>query len=517
MDFCYHILTILGLFTLTAIFIALNSKSNTKRGYTKCIEIPEPSGALPIIGHLHLLGGQEPMAKILGAIADKYGSFFSLKMGIHRMLVVSSWEMVKEFLATHDNTFATRASIAVGEHLFNNNAIFALAPYGQYWRDVRKMATLEIFSSHSLEKLKHVRFSEVKFLIKNLHLLCINNKVVTISELFEHMAFNIILWIIVGKRFSTTTYGEEKSEACRFRSAIKEALHLLVAGHVSSMKRTAKELDSVLEIWLAELLQKRLEQKSDGESDFMNLTTTFRSDGESDFMNMMLSNFPRDVEISGHTRDVVVKATALILVFTGAGSTSTTLTWAISLLLNHPSVLKAAQEELDMHVGKDKWVEESDIKNLKYLDAIVKETLRLYPPGPLTGIREAMEDCTVGGYYVPKGTRLLINILKLQRDPRVWSNPSEFQPERFMTTHADIDVWGQNFEYIPFSSGRRSCPGITFGLQVVHLALARVLQGFDITTMASVKVDMLEGPGISLPKVNPLDVVLKPRLPMESY
>ena len=206
-----------------------------------------------------------------------------------------------------------------------------------------------------------------------------------------------------------------------------------------------------------------------------------------------------------------------ILLLTGAGSTSTTLTWAISLLLNHPSVLKAAQEELDMHVGKDKWVEESDIKNLKYLHAIVKETLRLYPPGPLTGIREAMEDCTVGGYFVPKGTRLLVNIWKLQRDPRVWLNPSEFQPERFMTTHADIDVRGQNFEYIPFSSGRRSCPAITYGMQVVHLALARVLQGFDMTTMASEKVDMLEGPGIALPKVNPLDVVLKPRLPMESY
>ncbi|XP_065625410.1 dimethylnonatriene synthase-like [Quercus suber] len=214
---------------------------------------------------------------------------------------------------------------------------------------------------------------------------------------------------------------------------------------------------------------------------------------------------------------VPVEYSDMILILTGAGSTATTLTWALSLLLNHPSVLKAAQEELDMHVGKDKWVEESDIQNLKYLQAIVKETLRLYPPGPLTGVREAMEDCTVGGYFVPKGTRLLINIWKLQRDPRVWSNPSEFQPERFLTTHAGIDVRGQNFEYIPFSSGRRSCPGITFGLQVVHLALARLLQGFDITPMAGVKVDMREGPGIALPKVDPLDVILKPRLSMEHY
>ena len=206
-----------------------------------------------------------------------------------------------------------------------------------------------------------------------------------------------------------------------------------------------------------------------------------------------------------------------ILILTGAGSTAVTLTWALSLLLNHPNVLKAAQEELDIHIGKDKWVEESDIKKLNYLQAIVKETLRLYPPGPLTGVREAMEDCNVGGYYVPKGTRLIINIWKLQRDPRVWSNPSEFQPERFMTTHADIDVRGQNFEYIPFSSGRRSCPGITFGLQVVHLALARLLQGFDIINAAGVVVDMREGPGIALPKVDPLQVILKPRLHMELY
>ena len=180
-------------------------------------------------------------------------------------------------------------------------------------------------------------------------------------------------------------------------------------------------------------------------------------------------------------------------------------------------MLKAAQEELDLHVGKDKWVEESDIRNLNYLQAVVKETLRLYPPGPVTGLREAMEDCNVGGYYVPKGTRLIINIWKLQRDPRVWSNPSEFKPERFMTTHANVDVRGQNFEYIPFSSGRRSCPAIPFGMQVVHLALARLLRGFDIMTVGGAKVDMREGSGLDLPKVDPLNVILKPRLPMELY
>ena len=234
-------------------------------------------------------------------------------MGLHRMLVVSSWEMVKEFLTTNDRTFATRPSRAIGKYMFYNNAILALAPYREYWRDVRKMATLELLSNHRLEKLKHVRFSEVESLIKDLYLLSTENKVVAIHELFEHMTFNISLRMIVGKRFSATTYGEKKSEACRFQSAIKDALYLAgvfvlsdaipylewmdYQGHIGFMKRTAKELDSVLEIWLNEHLQKQLEQKSDGESDFM---------------DVMLSSFAEDAEISGHTRATIVKANALV-------------------------------------------------------------------------------------------------------------------------------------------------------------------------------------------------------------
>ncbi|KAI4356349.1 hypothetical protein L6164_000378 [Bauhinia variegata] len=128
-----------------------------------------------------------------------------------------------------------------------------------------------------------------------------------------------------------------------------------------------------------------------------------------------------------------------------------------------------------------------------------------------------MEDCTVAGYHVPKGTRLLINIWMLHRDPQVWSNPDKFQPERFMNTHQNLDYRGQNFEYIPFSSGRRSCPAIMFGTQVVHLTLARLIQGFEMSTVASTPVDMSEGLGVAMPKLNPLEVMLKPRLPSEIY
>ncbi|KAI3956383.1 hypothetical protein MKW92_032030, partial [Papaver armeniacum] len=206
------------------------------------------------------------------------------------------------------------------------------------------------------------------------------------------------------------------------------------------------------------------------------------------------------------------------LIVAASDTTSLAMTWALSLLLTNPNVLRKAQDEIDTKVGKDRIIEENDIECLVYLQAIVKETLRLYPPGPLSVPHEAMEDCIVGGYEVKAGTRLIVNLWKLQRDPRVWSNPSEFKPERFLPQsdggfggeEAKIDFRGQHFEYTPFGSGRRICPGIDFFLQTVHMALARLLQAFDFDTPGGLVIDMAEGPGLTMPRVTPLEVHLNP-------
>lgn len=202
------------------------------------------------------------------------------------------------------------------------------------------------------------------------------------------------------------------------------------------------------------------------------------------------------------------------------GATDTTtvsLTWALSLLLNNRQALEKVQKELDDVVGKERLLSESDIDKLVYLQAAVKETLRLYPAGPLGGAREFTKDCTIRGYYVPKGTRLLINLWKLQRDPQVWADPLEFKPERFLTTHKDIDVKGQHFELIPFGAGRRACPGISFGLQMTHLVLASLLHAFDVTTPSSGPVDMTGSPGMTNIRATPLEILVKPRLPSHLY
>lgn len=184
---------------------------------------------------------------------------------------------------------------------------------------------------------------------------------------------------------------------------------------------------------------------------------------------------------------------------------------------NNYDALKKAQDELDTHVGKNRWVQESDIKNLVYLQAIIKESLRLYPVVPLLVPHESIEDCVVSGYNIPKGTRLLVNVWKLHSDPKIWPNPHKFKPERFLTTHRDVDVRGNHFELLPFGSGRRMCPGVLLALQVMQYVLAILLQGFKIERPSDEPIDMSESLGVTLRKTFPLEVHLTPRLDSNLY
>ncbi|KAM7499911.1 hypothetical protein LguiA_024325 [Lonicera macranthoides] len=327
--------------------------------------------------------------------------------------------------------------------------------------------------------------------------------------------------MIAGKRYSVIGDAETEVESRRFEKAMKEFMYLSgvfefsdvfpfigwidLQGQVTRMKKVAKELDYFMSSWIEEHV---IERRQKG----VNVRNH-----EGDFMDVMLSLFENDDFVQGHKSKDVIKATSMNLIVAGADTSAITMTWALSLLLNHGKVLKRAQEELDTKVGKERLVEESDIKNLVYFQAIVKETMRLYPGGPLSAPREAMEDCYVGGYHVPKGTRLLVNIQKLHRDPSTWTDPLEFQPERFLTSHTHVDVRGRQFEFIPFSSGRRACPGITAAMQIIHLTLARLLQSFSVATPSNAPVDMGEGSGLSMPKIDPLKVVLTPRLPAKLY
>ncbi|CAN0922969.1 Cytochrome P450 CYP82J17, partial [Linum grandiflorum] len=490
---------------------------------------PEPSGGLPIIGHLlQLVSSKKPLAIAFADMADRHGPIFTIRLGIYRAVVVNDPKTVQECFTTHDRVLASRPKSSQAEYLNYNYAGFGSSPYGSYWRDIRKLAVTQLLSGQRLKSLQHVQISEINMFVKGLHDRIFNKSssssnnnngavVVVMSEMLEQLSANMITRLIAGKRYFD--YKDDAGD--NIGELIKSFMRVCgefvpsdlvpcvgwmnwFGGPLKSMKMIGKELDDVMQSWIDEHKLKKKKKQSD------------ELGGQSDFIDVMLSAIEDDFAHQ-YSPETIIKATALTLILAGADTTSITMTWILSNLLNNSRAMEAVQQELDNKVGRSRPVEYSDINNLVYLQAIVKETLRLYPPAPTAVPHEAMENCTIHGYHVPKGTRVFANLWKLHRDPNVWSDPDQFKPERFLDNDSgSIDLSGKNFELIPFGSGRRSCPGAAFALQVVNLTVARLLQGFDITSH-QLPVDMVEGLGLTMPKAAPLKVLLLPRLPLQLY
>ncbi|RWR74207.1 cytochrome P450 82C4-like protein [Cinnamomum micranthum f. kanehirae] len=513
------IVALLALGFLYNLWIA-RQKNNKKA--SKSTRPPEPPGAWPLIGHLHMLGGLDPLMRTLSAMADQCGPVFILRIGVHRTLVISDLNVIKECFTTNDKILATRPSSTAGKLLGFDYASFGFSPYGPYWREMRKIATLELFSNRRLESLKHIRQAQIDACIKELYGLWAQNKQdpvkVEMKQWFTDLTFNMVVMMVAGKQYQGPAGVIDHDEARRFQKAMHELIYLSgvfvasdafpflkwidVNGSMRAMKQTAKEVNLILSSWLEEHRRRRLSVTGDGEKDFIDVLMSILEDGG---------------RIDDYDHDTIIKATSQVLVMAGSDSTASTLTWALSLLLNNRPALNKAQDELDTQVGKDRNVDESDIKNLVYLQAIIHETLRLYPPAPLLVPHEAMEDCQVGGFDISAGTQVMVNIWKVQRDPHLWVDPSEFRPERFLTAHVDVDGKAQHFEYIPFGAGRRSCPGYSMAFQIMHLTLARLVHGFELEAHPNGPVDMTEGLGLTLPRATPLHVLFTPRLPSKLY
>ncbi|KAG8043314.1 hypothetical protein GUJ93_ZPchr0009g1907 [Zizania palustris] len=199
-------------------------------------------------------------------------------------------------------------------------------------------------------------------------------------------------------------------------------------------------------------------------------------------------------------------------------SSAETVEWAISELLKKPELFAKATEELDRVIGRGRWVTENDIPSLPYIEAIVKETIRMHPAAPMLSPRVSLEHTSFGGYDIPAGTRLFVNVWSIARDPTLWDAPEEFAPERFLGSK--IDVKGHDFELLPFGSGRRMCPGYSLGLKVVQATVANLLHGFSWRLPEGVtneELNMEELFGLSTPRKFPLKVIVDPKMLTHLY
>ena len=199
------------------------------------------------------------------------------------------------------------------------------------------------------------------------------------------------------------------------------------------------------------------------------------------------------------------------MLLAGSEISATTLEWALSLLLNHPEAMKKVREELDNSIGQDRMINESDLPKLPYLQNVITETLRLYPPAPLLVPHESSNDCKVCGFDIPQGTMLFVNLWSLHRDANLWKDPTRFMPERFEGKER-----GEDYNMIPFGTGRRACPGDKLAKRVIGMTLGALIQCFEWKRIGEEEIDMMEGEGITMPKAEPLIALCKPRDVMEN-
>jgi len=240
---------------------------------------PVAAGAWPIIGHLPLLGGTEPPHITLGAMAEKYGPVFTIQLGLQPALVISSWEMAKECFTTNDLAVSSRPKLVAAKHFGYNFVMFGFAPYGPYWRELRKIAALELLSNHRLELLSYVRVSEVETTLQELYILWTKKKnesgqiLVELKEWFGDMSLNVILRMVAGKRYFSSSAVADEEESRRCQKSVRAFFHYLgmfvvsdaipylgwldLGGHEKAMKKTAKEFDGFLAGWLEEHKRKR--------------------------------------------------------------------------------------------------------------------------------------------------------------------------------------------------------------------------------------------------------------------
>ncbi|GLJ52463.1 hypothetical protein SUGI_1115920 [Cryptomeria japonica] len=485
--------------------------------YKTHLPVPPGPRALPVIGHFHLLFDKtRPIHQILASLAKRYGPVMQVKFGSKPVLVISSAELARECFTVRDKALASKPTLSQGKHLGYNYSMVAWAPYGPYWRTARKVCVVELLSAKRIQSFAPKRMQQLRKGVNSMFQQAKLQSSVNMKRFFSTLNFKTLMSMIINEKY----FGEESGVSEEIISkAIEESFvyhgcvnigdyipwlkWLDLQGYAKAMIKVQAEID----LFMQRILEKHREKVS-------------KEGGEmEDFVDVLIQQADENAEAIPD-KDEFIKATTGIMFSAGSDTLSVAMEWALSLLLQHPHAMRKVQEELDSKVGHNRLVEESDIPQLKYLQSIVRESLRLHPSAPLLSVHESIKDCTVGGYHIPAGTMLFVNAWAIHRDPRLWDKPLEFIPERFMEREIDVNniqMKADDSEIIPFGAGRRGCPGAVLAMNMVQLTLATFLHSFEWFIPAGQVIDMNEGVGLTMPRVVPLEVAVKPRLSHHLY
>ncbi|CAN1185014.1 Geraniol 8-hydroxylase [Linum perenne] len=480
---------------LTTLAILLRFMSNKTPA-----NLPPGPSRLPIIGNLHNIGDKPHVS--LAELAKIHGPLMTLKLGQVTTIVASSPEIAKEILQKHDQVLSDRhLLLSIQAHNHHEFGIMTL-PVGPTWRNLRKVCNTYLFTTQKIDSNQDIRRNMIQELLESVRKNAREGKVVDIGRAAFRTSFNVL---------SRTVMSLDVEEAKEFKEATKGIVegatkpnlgdYFPVLGKMDLQgiqRRMKNHYEKVLNLFgriIDERLKKRKSEKYVSNNDVLDtLLDITEGNGE---VSMDLN---------------LIKYLFLDVFVAGTDTSSATLEWAMAELLRNPNTFAKARDELDQIIGKGNDLQESDITQLPYLQAILKETFRLHPAAPLLLPRKARSDAEICGFTVPKGAQILVNAWAIGRDPTTWNHPNSFIPERFMGSKTDVR--GHRFELIPFGGGKRICPGLPLAMRMLHVMLGSLIHWFDWKLHDGVdpkKLDMEEKIGATLQKAKPLIVIPRPR------
>ncbi|XP_038880438.1 tryptophan N-monooxygenase CYP79A68-like [Benincasa hispida] len=517
-------LIVFGFMALTSILFSQCYCNRRRKHLVRRPPLPPGPKPWPLVGCLPtMLINKSPTHQWIHSVMKKLNTeIASIRLGNTYVIPVTSPELALEFLKTYDSVFASRSSTSNAIYILTRGYVSTiLSPLGDQWKKMRRILTSKILNPSTLHRMLGQRTAEADTLLRYIFTQTNNNRggaVINLRSITQHYCGNILRQMLFNRRY----YGKgredggptfEEEEHVQALLTIVKHIHAFsisdfmpclksfdLDGHQKIMKNALNILQKYDEPIIDERVQEWKDKKIKEVEDILDILISLKDENTNSLLSIE--------EIKAQITDLQIAT---------IDNPSNAVEWAMAELLNQPKILEKVVEELDKVVGRERLVQESDIPKLKYLTACARESFRLHPFSSFNVPHISTSDIVVAGYFIPKGSEVLLSRSGLGRNPRVWEDPMRFDPERHLKDGTvELGISEPNLRFITFTRGRRGCAGSSLGTNITMMLFARLLQGFTWSLMAGItKIDLSDTGDLSLSK--PLHLHAKPRLSHSMY